>query len=60
MTDPQYKLVDGVLVELTPEEIVEREADIARNTARQGISEPEFDFGQSMAEILGIKPRLGS
>ena len=60
MTDPQYKLVDGVLVELTPEEIAENAADAARSTAQQGISEPEFDFGRSMAEILGTKPTLGS
>jgi hypothetical protein len=60
MSEPQYKLVDGVLVELTPEEIAQIEADGARNTAQQHVSQPDFDFGPSMAEILGTTPKSGS
>jgi hypothetical protein len=56
MSEPQYKMVDGELVELTPEEIEQNETDQMRSLAQEGISQPKFDFGQTMAEILGTAP----
>jgi len=35
-----HKMVDGVVVELTPEEIAELEADAARMAQQQNVSTP--------------------
>lgn len=52
MSDPQYKLVDGVLVELTPEEIAAREAEIAKQKQSMNVASTKLDMGLSMFEIL--------
>ena len=50
--EPQYKLVNGELVQLTPEEIAAREAEQSQQQRSQAIAQPKFDMGQSMNEIL--------
>ena len=47
------KLVNGELVELTPEEIAQIEADKAQQQKQDAITQPNFDMGKSMDEILG-------
>ena len=50
--EPQYKMVDGVLVELTPEEIAAREAENAAQVQSQTVSSTTLDMGRTMFEIL--------
>ena len=50
--EPQYKMVDGLLVELTPEEITARDAEIAQQMQSQTVSNTTLDMGRTMFEIL--------
>ena len=49
---PQYKMVNGALVELTPEEIAAREAEMAEQTQSRTVSSTTLDMGRTMFEIL--------
>jgi non-homologous end joining protein Ku len=50
--EPQYKLVDGELVQLTPEEIAAIAADSAQTTRTQTVASTTLDMGRTMFEIL--------
>jgi hypothetical protein len=53
MTDePQYKLVDGELVQLTPEEIAAIAADAAKQKQGALVASTTLDMGRTMFEIL--------
>ena len=49
---PQYKLVNGEMVQLTQDEIDANEADATKQKRAESLSKPLFDQGPSMAEIL--------
>ena len=52
MSEPQYKMVDGVLVELTPEEIAAKDADAAKAKQKTTVASTTLDMGRTMFEIL--------
>lgn len=52
MNEPQYKMVDGMPVELTPEEIAARDAETAKAMQSVTVSSTTLDMGKSMFEIL--------
>lgn len=50
--EPQYRMVDGELVPLTPEEIAELGQEATDIKRQEALSQPKFDMGKSMHEIL--------
>ena len=52
MSEPQYKMVDGVLVELTPEEIAARDAEQTKAKQSANVSSTTLDMGETMFQIL--------
>jgi hypothetical protein len=50
--EPQYKMVDGQLVQLTQEEIDAIKAEEAKQTVTVTVASTTLDMGASMAEIL--------
>lgn len=54
MSDPQYKMVDGELVPLTPEEIATIDADREQQRQQQTLvsSNKNLDMGKTMFQIL--------
>jgi hypothetical protein len=52
MSEPLYKLVDGELVQMTPEEQAAFEADAQKQRQAQTIASTTLDMGPTMFEIL--------
>lgn len=54
MSDPQYKMVNGELVPLTPEEIATINADRDQQRQRDTLatSNKDLDMGKTMFQIL--------
>jgi len=52
MSEYTIKLVDGVEVPLTPQEIAELELEAAQTQRKQIVGKPTFDMGPSMYEVL--------
>lgn len=50
--EPTHKLVDGILVPLTQQEIDAIKADQNESKKDEAISQPTLDMGRSMNEIL--------
>jgi hypothetical protein len=51
-------MVDGVLVELTPEEIAQLEADAAKMTQQQSVGTPDPGAGPSFKDTLSPPPAM--
>jgi hypothetical protein len=53
MTDePQYKMVDGELVQLTPEEIADAAETASQAVRTQTVASTTLDMGKTMFQIL--------
>jgi hypothetical protein len=52
MSEYTHQMVDGVLVPLTPQEVLEAETNAAQSQRKQIVAEPTFDMGPSMFEVL--------
>jgi hypothetical protein len=52
MSEPLYKLVDGEVVQMTPEEQAEFEASMLTQQKTLTISSTNLDMGKSINEIL--------
>ena len=57
MSEYTIKLVDGVEVPLTPQEIAELELEAAQTQRKQIVGKPTFDMGPSMYEVLTSRAR---